>query len=211
MTLQWKNADLLEAAIPVAGGETVLNTIEIPGRQPVTLPPACLPYSPEFAPDQPGRGAVALAQIAATTGGGERIEIPNIWSELPVRSRYVALAPWLLVAGTILFLLEIFERRTGWLLRPWARKTPAAAAEESAGLPAPAAPAAKPAFPWLVRKPSRQTTTPAPVGAKPATPDSPTPAAPASAPKESAFGISAIETLRKARERARRRSENKDP
>jgi len=142
VSLQWKNADLLEAAIPMGGRETVLNTVEISGQPPVTLPAACLPYSPEFAPDQPGRAAVALAQIAATTGGGERIEIPNIWSELPVRSRYVALAPWLLVAGTILFLLEIFERRTGWLLRPWARKTPAAAAEESAGLPAPAAPAA---------------------------------------------------------------------
>jgi hypothetical protein len=210
MTMQWKNADLLEAAIPVAGGETVLNTIEIPGQQPVTLPPACLPYSPEFAPDQPGRGAMALEQIAATTGGGERIEIPKIWSELPVRSRYVALAPWLLVAGTILFLLEIFERRTGWLLRPWTRKTPAAATEEPAGLPAQTVPAAKPAFPWLVRKPSRRTTTPVPVWAKPPAPDSPTPAAPMPAPKESVGGLSAIEALRKARERARRRSENKD-
>jgi Mg-chelatase subunit ChlD len=211
MTLQWKNADLLEAAIPVAGGETILNTIEIPDRQPVTLPPACLPYSPEFAPDQPGRGAMALAQIAATTGGGERIEIPKIWSELPVRSRYVALAPWLLVAGSLLFLLEIFERRTGWLLRPWARKTPAAAVEESAGQPAPAAPVGKPAFPWLIRKPSRQTTPPATGGTKPSAKDSPTSSAPAPAPKESAGEISAIETLRKARERARRRSENKDP
>ena len=95
--LQWKNADLLEAAIPVAGRETVLNTVEISGQQPVTLPPVCLPYSPEFAPDQPGRGAATLAQIATTTGGKEREEIPKIWGELPVKSRYVELAPWLLV------------------------------------------------------------------------------------------------------------------
>ena len=113
--LQWKNADLLEAAIPIAGRETVLNTVEISGQQPVTLPPVCLPYSPEFAPDQPGRGAAALAQIATTTGGKERVEIPKIWNELPVKSRYVELAPWLLVAGTILFLLEVLERRTGWV------------------------------------------------------------------------------------------------
>jgi hypothetical protein len=77
-----------------------LNTVEISGQDPVTLPPVCLPYSPEFAPDQPGRGATALAQIATTTGGKERVEIPKLWDELPVRSRYVELAPWLLVLGT---------------------------------------------------------------------------------------------------------------
>jgi Mg-chelatase subunit ChlD len=115
--LEWKNADLLEAAIPVSGRETILNTVEIYGQPPVTLPAACLPYSPEFAPDQPGRGAATLAQIAATTGGKERLEIPSIWRELPVKSRYVELAPWLLVASVLLFLLEILERRTGWILR----------------------------------------------------------------------------------------------
>ncbi len=78
--LQWKNADLLEAAIPIAGRETVLSTVEISGQPPVTLPPVCLPYSPEFAPDQPGRGAAALAQIATTTGGKAREEIPKIWA-----------------------------------------------------------------------------------------------------------------------------------
>ena len=39
IAMQWKNADLLEAAIPIAGRETVLNTVEISGQQPVTLPP----------------------------------------------------------------------------------------------------------------------------------------------------------------------------
>jgi Mg-chelatase subunit ChlD len=117
VSLTWKDADLLEAAIPIAGRETILNTVEISGHQPVTLPPVCLPYSPEFAPDQPGRGEAALAQIATTTGGKERVEIPKMWDELPVKSRYVELAPWLLVAAAILFLLEIFERRTGRVLR----------------------------------------------------------------------------------------------
>ncbi len=79
VAVEWKNADLLEAAIPIAGRETVLNTVEISGQQPVALPPVCLPYSPEFAPDQPGRGAAALAEIATTTGGKERVEIPKIW------------------------------------------------------------------------------------------------------------------------------------
>ena len=129
--LQWKNADLLEAAIPVAGRETVLNTVEVPGQQAVTLPAACLPYSPEFAPDQPGRGPATLAQIAMTTGGRERVEIPKIWSELPVKSRYVELAPWLLVTAAVLFLLEILERRTGWISRLFGRKLATAEAEET--------------------------------------------------------------------------------
>ncbi|MGH8022647.1 MAG: hypothetical protein ACRED1_03640, partial [Limisphaerales bacterium] len=67
--------------------------------------------------EEPGRGAAALAQIAATTDGKERVEIPKIWNDLPVRSRYVTLAPWLLVAAAFLFLLEILERRSGWIAK----------------------------------------------------------------------------------------------
>jgi len=70
-----------------------------------------------------------LAEIATTTGGKERVEIPKIWSELPVRSRYVELAPWLLVLGTVLFLLEILERRTGWVTRLFGRKSAVAQLE----------------------------------------------------------------------------------
>ena len=147
-SLQWKNADLLEAAIPIAGRETVLNTVEISGQQPVTLTPVCLPYSPEFAPDQPGRGAAALAQIATTTGGSEREEIPKIWGDLPVKSRYVELAPWLLVAGAILFLLEILERRTGWISRMFGRKAAVKVETKEAETEIPqAAPGAKTNFP----------------------------------------------------------------
>ena len=209
--LQWKNADQLEAAIPIAGRETILNTVEIAGQPPVTLPPACLPYSPEFAPDQPGRGAAALERIAATTGGRERIEISKVWRELPPVSRYVELAPWLLVLGTGLFLLEIFERRTGWRWRPFARPTPPApAAEAEPADPAtPAVPAAKPIFPWLIRKPSWRTLAPPLAGKESGATDSPAPTAPLPAPQKPAGGISAIEALQQARERAQRRSDKK--
>ena len=206
-SLQWQNADLLEAAIPIAGRETVLNTVEIPGQQPVTLPPLCLPYSPEFAPDQPGRGAAALAQIAATTGGTERVEIPKIWSELPVKSRYVELAPWLLVLATVLFLLEILERRTGWISRRRGRTSGAAAvAEEEAEAPK-AAPARNPVFPWLVRKPVRTASAPAPAGIIPATPVSTATPEAKPALDKPAGTESTLDTLRKARERAHRRTD----
>ena len=205
--LQWQNADLLEAAIPIAGRETVLNTVEIPGQQPVTLPPLCLPYSPEFAPDQPGRGATALAQIAATTGGMERVEIPKIWSELPVKSRYVELAPWLLVLATILFLLEILERRTGWISRRQGRAAVAAAvAEEEAEAPETTS-ARKPVFPWLVRKPVRTATAPVPTAKTAAPPVSAATPETKPALEKPAGTESALDTLRKARERAHRRTD----
>jgi hypothetical protein len=129
--LQWKTADLLEATIPISGRETVLNTVEVPGQQPVTLAPVCLPYSPEFAPEQPGRGGATLAELAAITGGKERIEIPQAWADLPSRRHYIETIPWLLVAAVVLFLIEILERRAGWVSRVLTRQKPAAEAEEA--------------------------------------------------------------------------------
>ncbi|HEU6447772.1 MAG TPA: VWA domain-containing protein [Verrucomicrobiae bacterium] len=207
MSLEWKNADLLEAEIPIAGRETVLNTVEISGQQPVTLPPVCLPYSPEFVPEQAGRGAAALDQIATTTGGKERVELAKIWDELPVKSRYVALAPWLLVAAAILFLAEIFERRTGWLSRLVMRRISVAQAdaEETDEIPQPMVPARKPVFSRLW-KPSRTKTRPAVVKTKITSPVSTGPAQKKSAPEKPAEPASTIDALRKARERASRRS-----
>jgi Mg-chelatase subunit ChlD len=236
--LQWKTADLLEAAIPMGGRETVLNTVEISsgaGFQPasfkeeahraeeketrgqdaratmaVTLPAACLPYSPEFAPDQPGRGAATLAQIAATTGGQERGEIPKIWGELPVKSRYVELAPWLLVAGTILFLLEVLERRTGWVTRfSGTGILPASSKEEDDGEEkgTRGQDARATTLPWLVRKPARTAAAPAVAKIKTTAPVAAATAAPKPAPEKPAGAESAIDALRKARERAQRRTD----
>jgi hypothetical protein len=190
--LQWKNADLLEAEIPIEGRETVLNTVEVPGQQPVTLPPLCLPYSPEFAPDQPGRGAAALTQIATTTGGKERVEIPKIWSDLPIKSRYVELAPWLLVIAAFLFLVEILDRRAGWISRWVGRRTAEATIK------------VKEQEPEQVRVVRKAT---APVAAKTkATGPAPVTVAESKPAPEKVTGTeSAIDALRKARERAHRR------
>ena len=209
VSMDWKNADLLEAAIPIAGRETVLNTVEISGQQPVTLSPVCLPYSPEFAPDQPGRGAAALAQIATTTGGKDRVEIPKIWDELPVKSRYVELAPWLLVAAAILFLLEIFERRTGWVSKLLLGKIAGGAGvspvrsegKETHGQDARAT------TPWLPRKPAPTPRAPVVVKTIPVAPVAAARSEPKPVPLKPASTESAIDALRKARERARNRTD----
>jgi hypothetical protein len=207
LPLDWRNADLLEAAIPMNGRETVLNTVEIPGEQPVTLAPVCLPYSPEFAPEQAGRGAVTLAQIATTSGGKERIEIPQTWTELQVKTRYIEIVPWLLVLSVVLFLLEIFERRTGWVSRFVFRKQPLAASAENEAA-APLLPGPEHVLKRLVRK--RQQKSPAPSSTKvvnretktggPSTPTTPP------APTQPASTDSNLDAMRKARERADRRT-----
>jgi Mg-chelatase subunit ChlD len=213
IAMQWKTADLLEAAVQISGRETVLNTVEIPGQQPMTLPPVCLPYSPEFAPERTGRGSSTLAQIAATTGGKERIELAQIWSDLPVKRHYVDLAPWLLVCGVVLFLLEILERRTGWLFKLVAvrRAAPQEADEEETADKTVKRP---PLFPGLLRgvtrKSGKQTSVPVvkakveePVISKPAE-------GPVVSPPAAASEKSAIEALREARKRAGRRTGSDD-
>ena len=130
LPLQWKTADLLEAVIPIRGRETVLATVEIPGLDPVTLAPVCLPYSPEFAPETPNKGRGTLEKLAAATGGAERVELAEIWKTLPKNPRLVDLAPWLIVLALVCFLAEILQRRTGWL----ALQRKAAAIEKEEGI-----------------------------------------------------------------------------
>ncbi len=130
--LQWRSADLLEAVIPIHGRETLLATVEIPGLPPATLTPVCLPYSPEFAPEQSGRGRDALERISALTGGEQRVDLAAIWKTLPTRPRFIELAPWLILAAAAAFLLEILQRRTG-ALHLIRRKIVSVKNEEEAG------------------------------------------------------------------------------
>lgn len=115
LPFQWTSADLLEVQVPIRGQETLLPTVNIPGFNPVMLSPACLPFSPEFQPDREGRGPATLVQMARATGGEERIDLSKIWKALPRSLRLINLAPWLIILGIVLFLLEIFQRRTGLL------------------------------------------------------------------------------------------------
>jgi len=115
LPMQWKSADLLEAVVSLRGRETALNTVEIPGLNPVSLPPVCLMYSPEFAPEQAGRGRATLEKLSATTSGESRVDLPGIWKSLPSKPQFVDLAVWLVIFALLVYLAEIFERRTGWL------------------------------------------------------------------------------------------------
>lgn len=118
-TFEWKDADTLEATLPLSGYETLIATVdftEINGTS-MSLPPVRLPYSPEYKPEWTERGSVTLNDLASKTGGKERTELSSIWSELPVQMQSIELAPWALGIAAVLFFMEILERRMALLTR----------------------------------------------------------------------------------------------
>ena len=113
--LSWTAADTLSVDIPIHGTETVLTTVEVPGGGNISLPPVCLPYSPEFKPANTESGLATMERLAKVTDGKQRINLGEIWDDLPRQPRLISLQPWLLILALILLLLEVLERRTGLL------------------------------------------------------------------------------------------------
>ena len=120
--LSWISADTLAVDIPIHGSETVLATVEVPGVGNISLPPVCLPYSPEFKPIHTESGAATMERLAKATNGKQRINLSEIWDDLPQQPRLISLQSWLLIAALLLLLLEILERRTGLLSARHARR-----------------------------------------------------------------------------------------
>ncbi|MDE0506209.1 MAG: VWA domain-containing protein [Candidatus Poribacteria bacterium] len=120
--LSWASADTLAVDIPIHGSETVLATVEVPGAGNFSLPPVCLPYSPEFRPATAESGRETMERLAHATGGKTRINFGAIWNDLPREPRLLELKPWLLIAALILLLVEILERRTGLISMRHGRK-----------------------------------------------------------------------------------------
>ncbi len=138
--MTWASADSLLGEIPLSGSETVLATMSAPGLGKTTLAPMCLPYSPEYLPQKPGRGTEALRRLAAATAGRARVDLGEVWADIPRAPQWVALTPYLLLAAVTLLLLEVAERRTALLsmlgrsLR-WRPRRRAKKSEEPAAVP----------------------------------------------------------------------------
>ncbi len=130
LPLAWQTPDTLHADLPLKGGETLLATITYPNGQTDVLPPACLPYSPEFAPAATRDGAATLTALANATGGAHLADLSRIWQTLPKQSHRLELTWLLYLLAALLFLIEIFERRTGWLASRLRRTTISSATDE---------------------------------------------------------------------------------
>jgi Mg-chelatase subunit ChlD len=201
--LHWLDADTLGLDVPLHGEETVLATVEVPGHGPGTLPPTCLPYSPEFRPGEGGAGLATMERLARATGGQERVELAGLWQEMPKVPRLVEMGPWLLLAAVLLLLVEIFERRTGLVTRggriAWDRvqaaSSPLRRKKKAAAKPLP-----QPA--GATRKPISASPTPEPVVEAPESPPSAEPS-----PEPQPTGAGLLEALRKVQARRPGRKE----
>jgi hypothetical protein len=195
----WSSPDSLLAEIPLAGSETVLTTVQVPGLGQTTLAPVCLPYSPEYLPQKPGQGTAALERLAKATGGSERLNLGEVWRGITRRPRHVALAPYLLLAAVALLLLEVFERRTGLLAAAGGllRRAPRTVTPQATLTPRAAEkPAVSPRGASQPRAPSSAKESPASGKPEPAKPDA----------GEEAGGAGMDDALSQARQRARRRT-----
>ena len=117
--MRWETPDVLGCETPMAGGEIYLASLRSYSFHPVVLPPVRLPYPPEFKPVVANSAdkAKKLFNLCKGTGGRERINMANIWNDLPSLERYIPLDKWLLLAAVILLLLEVLERRGIGILR----------------------------------------------------------------------------------------------
>jgi hypothetical protein len=111
--MQWVAPDELAVELPLEGDETAIASVALAGGPQVTLPPVCLPYSPEFRHRRAGWNQTTLADLSAATGGIERLELGDVWGDLPRWTRQVELRPWLLLVVGLLLGLEVLQRRTG--------------------------------------------------------------------------------------------------
>ncbi|HNS10064.1 MAG TPA: VWA domain-containing protein [Candidatus Ozemobacteraceae bacterium] len=114
LTLHWDSADSLQTETMVRGNEVISGLIRS-GKQQKRLPPICQFYGPEFAPARFRDGQAELKELASVTGGREIIDLGQIWKSLPAKIQFRSLAEELLFLALLLFIIEVAERRTGFL------------------------------------------------------------------------------------------------
>ncbi len=111
--MKWTSADTLSLSLPISGEQTILPVVNIPGKEPLSLSPACLPYSPEYMPVQTGSGKSTLEQLARYSNGKQRVRLDSIWEDIPRKPQFIEFGHWFALAALILFLLAVLQRRTG--------------------------------------------------------------------------------------------------
>ena len=139
--LRYAEPDRLVARVPLTAEDTAVAALDFGDGTAVPLPPARLLYDPEYAPAAAGeasRGPATLAALTRVSGGVRRADLSAVWDDLPEVPRLVPLAWILWLAAAAVLLLEVLERRTGWLSAP-AEGRGASGGEAGANKPAPPA------------------------------------------------------------------------
>lgn len=112
LPFQWTGPNSLQARFKLARTGTYRTLVKMGGRNVVRGPAMTLPYSPEFMP-RAGlpEGRKVLAAISELTGGRERLDVLEAFSDRPRSARMTSLLPWLFAISVLLLVLEIAGRR----------------------------------------------------------------------------------------------------
>ena len=148
----WTGAHELESRFRLDQTGTYRTLVRTGERTFTRGPTVTLPYSAEFAPriGQPS-GRETLARITELSGGELRTDVMDVFKNPPRSARTVSLLAPLMIAGIILFLLEIAGRRLAlWERIRESAQTPMAAST------AQSEPAKTGATGWLARFRSRR-------------------------------------------------------
>ncbi len=115
--MEYHSPDRLVLELPLQRTGVSLSTVNLPGHRPIPLAPAALPNSPEFRPVAMEVRAEEFFQLAAATGGQERLVPDGLWQALPRKTQDFPLAPLLSLLAIATLLLEVAERRFHWTQR----------------------------------------------------------------------------------------------
>lgn len=123
LPFQWTGPNSLQTRFKLARTGTYRTLVKMGGRDIVRGPAITLPYSPEYMPRRRktsgGRtalgglpeGRAVLTEISEISGGHERLDVLEVFSDRPRSARMTSLLPWLFSIAVILLVLEIAGRR----------------------------------------------------------------------------------------------------
>ncbi|MFO1031817.1 MAG: VWA domain-containing protein [Planctomycetota bacterium] len=101
----------LEARVPLGAPGVFRAAVQI-GGETLRLPPVCLPYSPEYAPQLDERaGERTLRTLAKATGGQLQPGVQELWRGPRLGAGRIELGPWLAGLLLVVLLAEITLRR----------------------------------------------------------------------------------------------------
>jgi len=140
LPLHWTSPRTMQADLKLTKNGIYHGLIVTSDGKRVSMPPAVLPYSPEFEPQRPGAGLELLQKLAETTGGHRLMHVREALAAAAAPrtgEREVSLVPPLAGLMIVLLLCEIVTRKSLWrqLVPQAARRRSAAAVRGIAAAP----------------------------------------------------------------------------
>lgn len=110
LPMRWEDEDRVGAHFTLPGSGTFHPVVKV-GDRVYRAPPVTLSWAPEFEPGTAKLGRSLLSQLAAVTGGVERIAMAEMFTDTKASASIVALAPVLVVLALLMLIAEVVLRR----------------------------------------------------------------------------------------------------